>query len=107
MPSSACQTCALDRKSTRLNSSHTIISYAAVCLKKDGQPRPLQDAHLLIVETARAADAARAAGGGRQGGGERVRVPGGRSAVDGACFFFGWRRPGVPRFLPTDASPKG
>src|SRR3954462_12576484 len=29
------QTCALpDRKSTRLNSSHTIISYAAFCLKK-------------------------------------------------------------------------
>src|SRR3954465_13975151 len=47
MPSSACQTCALDRKSTRLNSSHTIISYAVFCLKKtderkrahrDGEP---------------------------------------------------------------------
>src|SRR3954467_8550122 len=36
MPSSACkkQTCALDRKSTRLNSSHTIISYAVFCSKK-------------------------------------------------------------------------
>src|SRR3954465_14204072 len=34
MPSSAGQTCALDRKSTRLNSSHTIISYAVFCLKK-------------------------------------------------------------------------
>src|SRR3954463_7797414 len=34
MPSSACKTCALDRKSTRLNSSHTIISYAVFCLKK-------------------------------------------------------------------------
>src|SRR3954466_16296407 len=34
MPSSACQTCA-DRKSTRLNSSHTIISYAVFCLKKN------------------------------------------------------------------------
>src|SRR4051795_13491349 len=33
MPSSACQTCA-DRKSTRLNSSHTLISYAVFCLKK-------------------------------------------------------------------------
>src|SRR3954465_14838009 len=33
MPSSACKTCALDRKSTRLNSSHTIISYAVFCLK--------------------------------------------------------------------------
>src|SRR5260221_5908896 len=26
--------CALDRKSTRLNSSHTVISYAVFCLKK-------------------------------------------------------------------------
>src|SRR3954466_7870891 len=31
------QTCALDRKSTRLNSSHTIISYAVFCLKKKTQ----------------------------------------------------------------------
>src|SRR4051795_6795925 len=30
------QTCALpDRKSTRLNSSHTLISYAVFCLKKN------------------------------------------------------------------------
>src|SRR3954462_2789842 len=35
MPSSGCKTCALDRKSTRLNSSHTIISYAVSCLKKN------------------------------------------------------------------------
>src|SRR3954462_4463663 len=34
MPSSGCKTSALDRKSTRLNSSHTIISYAVFCLKK-------------------------------------------------------------------------
>src|SRR4051795_7861565 len=34
MPSSACKTCALDRKSTRLNSSHTLISYAVFCLKQ-------------------------------------------------------------------------
>src|SRR3954463_16833937 len=35
MPSSGGQTCALpDRKSTRLNSSHTIISYDVFCLKK-------------------------------------------------------------------------
>src|SRR3954462_4428068 len=33
MPSSGGQTWA-DRKSTRLNSSHTIISYAVFCLKK-------------------------------------------------------------------------
>src|SRR3989337_109784 len=34
MPSSGGQTCALDRKSTRLNSSHGSISYAVFCLKK-------------------------------------------------------------------------
>src|SRR3954463_7113218 len=33
----AVHTCALDRKSTRLNSSHTIISYAVFCLKKKGK----------------------------------------------------------------------
>src|SRR5256885_11796680 len=36
---------ALDRKSTRLNSSHLVISYAVFCLKKNmqaGTPRPLR-----------------------------------------------------------------
>src|SRR5258708_27513552 len=31
-------TAALDRKSTRLNSSHQIISYAVFCLKKKNEP---------------------------------------------------------------------
>src|SRR3712207_7093132 len=31
----------LDRKSTRLNSSHANISYAVLCLKKKNSPRPL------------------------------------------------------------------
>src|SRR3989337_237270 len=35
MPSSGVQTCALDRKSTRLNSSHDSISYAVFCLKQN------------------------------------------------------------------------
>src|SRR5947208_10377463 len=30
-----------DRKSTRLNSSHQIISYAVFCLKKKNRPRPI------------------------------------------------------------------
>src|SRR5260221_7474683 len=30
----------VDRKSTRLNSSHTVISYAVFCLKKKNQPIP-------------------------------------------------------------------
>src|SRR3989337_383797 len=34
MPSSGGQTSALDRKSTRLNSSHGSISYAVFCLEK-------------------------------------------------------------------------
>src|SRR5260221_4592058 len=33
-----------DRKSTRLNSSHTVISYAVFCLKKKKQP------HLSLVQ---------------------------------------------------------
>src|SRR3954462_10401275 len=40
MPSSAGKTCALDRKSTRLNSSHTIISYAVLFLKKTTEEVP-------------------------------------------------------------------
>src|SRR4051795_11015760 len=40
MPSSALKTSALDRKSTRLNSSHTLISYAVFCLKKQKLVEP-------------------------------------------------------------------
>src|SRR2546427_5694582 len=32
----------VDRKSTRLNSSHSQISYAVFCLKKKNRPTPLQ-----------------------------------------------------------------
>src|SRR5260221_802603 len=35
---------AIDRKSTRLNSSHTVISYAVFCLKKEEQT-PLKQIH--------------------------------------------------------------
>src|SRR5438034_8650878 len=34
-----------DRKSTRLNSSHTVISYAVFCLKKKTSVRPLLRPH--------------------------------------------------------------
>src|SRR5256885_12655860 len=37
-PASAILTADLDRKSTRLNSSHLVISYAVFCLKKKSQP---------------------------------------------------------------------
>src|SRR3989337_1203138 len=39
MPSSGCQTCALDRKSTPLNYSHGSTSYAVFCLKKKTRSR--------------------------------------------------------------------
>src|SRR3989337_2594013 len=42
MPSSGVQKCALDRKSTRLNSSHGSISYAVFCLSKS---RRLDSSH--------------------------------------------------------------
>src|SRR3954463_12314187 len=46
MPSSGCKTCALDRKSTRLNSSHTIISYAVFCLEKEHEVGEEEDGSL-------------------------------------------------------------
>src|SRR5438034_8058338 len=42
-PSSATE----DRKSTRLNSSHTVISYAVFCLKKKKTKRQRQGKHAL------------------------------------------------------------
>src|SRR5260221_10230477 len=41
----------LDRKSTRLNSSHTVISYAVFCLKKKKKPRALSS--ICTTTTAR------------------------------------------------------
>src|SRR3954465_14883466 len=50
MPSSACKKNALDRKSTRLNSSHTIISDAVFCLKKKQTPAVVHDPPLLAYD---------------------------------------------------------
>src|SRR2546430_7087500 len=36
-----------DRKSTRLNSSHSQISYAVFCLKK--KKEPMQPVHILVI----------------------------------------------------------
>src|SRR3712207_6866914 len=41
----------LDRKSTRLNSSHANISYAVFCLKKKNNHRPFVTPFALRVET--------------------------------------------------------
>src|SRR2546427_7803135 len=40
----------LDRKSTRLNSSHSQISYAVFCLKKK-KKRAVRTSHIDIIET--------------------------------------------------------
>src|SRR5205085_3275401 len=42
----------LDRKSTRLNSSHSQISYAVFCLKKKSVNRPVDDVMPLLVALA-------------------------------------------------------
>src|SRR3989337_1647952 len=60
MPSSGGQTCALDRKSTRLNSSHGSISYAVFCLKQNAAGLVHQDdvgARAAAVDAAARADA--------------------------------------------------
>src|SRR5947207_12606747 len=36
-----------DRKSTRLNSSHTVISYAVFCLKKKNETKKIQKQHYI------------------------------------------------------------
>src|SRR3989337_2025414 len=71
MPSSGGQTSALDRKSTRLNSSHGSISYAVFSLKKTtklpGPCRPaLLGSPLCSAAASRRRRAARVVGGSRQ-----------------------------------------
>src|SRR5438132_4211027 len=39
-----------DRKSTRLNSSHTVISYAVFCLKKKNSTQTLQRSRMLQLQ---------------------------------------------------------
>src|ERR1022692_3142220 len=58
----SCQRCheRVDRKSTRLNSSHLVISYAVFCLKKkktlrDRRRRTRREVRLLRTQTAEAA----------------------------------------------------
>src|SRR3954465_499225 len=93
MPSSACKKCALDRKSTRLNSSHTIISYAVFCLKKQDD---IERDILLALP--------------HQGQGEPDLVPGARAGVvieahgvaENSRFFFKGRAgPRVPQPSPA------
>src|SRR3954467_8465383 len=97
MPSSGVQTCALDRKSTRLNSSHTIISYAVFCLKKK---YTLSD--LLLLPTDRNCSLFHSERGGASYFGRRSfvwawRMRGRVGAVLGLSVFF--KRTGPPRIL--------
>src|SRR3954449_12306491 len=71
-----------DRKSTRLNSSHTLISYAVFCLKKKKRPRRSQLPHPCLPFLS-----------------SRVRHPClcvifCSSAVGSCCFWYCW-----PTFL--------
>src|SRR2546427_1384073 len=54
IPSCSDVTMQKDRKSTRLNSSHSQISYAVFCLKKkNNTPQPIQTLHFAADATAR------------------------------------------------------
>src|SRR3954466_2411680 len=88
-----------DRKSTRLNSSHTIISYAVFCLKKKNQQssRPRSRASRRGVARPRAGTPRRVAW--RTGGvGGRARVGRGRTAL--LFFFLMIRRPPRSTLFP-------
>src|SRR3989337_1347024 len=88
MPSSAGQTSALDRKSTRLNSSHGSTSYAVFCLKKKkptSGPRARRPAPLApdaLVQLGPAAPAPSPRGGREQGA-----AAGERPGSSGFFFF--------------------
>src|SRR3954465_10642779 len=77
-----------DRKSTRLNSSHTIISYAVFCLKKKktagGPPVPLG----VAAPPASPAPPARAVPRGGAGAVPRRGVADGAGVRDPLLFFF-------------------
>src|SRR3954466_419957 len=85
MPSSGVQTCA-DRKSTRLNSSHTIISYAVFCLKKKTQSEIVAGSQAAVGRrNAQAPSVVAGAAGGRVRGGQAA---GHRAVPEGDCYFF-------------------
>src|ERR1039457_3718787 len=91
----------LDRKSTRLNSSHLVISYAVFCLKKNTKRRPASPQRR---------PAASACAGGRPEGAERtvVRRPPDRRRPSCRCcrlplsfvFFLMIRRPPRSTLFP-------
>src|SRR4051795_13128264 len=109
MPSSAFQTCALDRKSTRLNSSHTLISYAVFCLTKKSRgseehTSELQSqshlvCRLLLAKTNRRRVPRRRRSRGPARGGDA----GARGEAGHRLFFLMIRRPPKPTLFPYPA----
>src|SRR3954465_9814496 len=92
-----------DRKSTRLNSSHTIISYAVFCLTKREFRAPTP-ARCWTCWDSRASPPGRVRRRELAGGGEgRGAVAGGFLRFD-SCFFFLSVRP-PPEFPPFPLPP--
>src|ERR1022692_1897300 len=78
-------TIAIDRKSTRLNSSHLVISYAVFCLKKKEHRKGIRGSSCQALDTYSLS--------GRQGTADRGRSPQadlapGRETQQGIPFFF-------------------
>src|SRR5215204_3273927 len=84
-----------DRKSTRLNSSHTVISYAVFCLKKKKTAEGARVDQQRHTRDRRAAVVSRRRGRVRDGGG-----PGPRCLGRGCFFFLMIRRPPRSTLFP-------
>src|SRR3954466_6304143 len=82
-----------DRKSTRLNSSHTIISYAAFCLQKSPPPLALTSTPAAAAPAPRPPAPRPACGGAPRGAGRGRR----RGALDCAELVRFFAEVGRPR----------
>src|SRR3954464_5451698 len=92
------QTCALDRKSTRLNSSHTIISYAVFCLKKKRHYSCLSNTYLFFRHHATRHIATTTPQIQEAPGKHKAGKAG--ADVGNVLFFKGWAAPGVQPYYP-------
>src|SRR3954466_7121095 len=104
MPSAWSSDVCSDRKSTRLNSSHTIISYAVFCLKKQNNPGGARVGSPSYSGRARPARGARVPGGRGEEDGRAGRA-GGEGRVIGLdrFFFLVDRRPRASPLFPNAA----
>src|SRR5438034_6275164 len=74
-----------DRKSTRLNSSHTVISYAVFCLKKKGRAIPQSFVELCFIPDKERLGGVAEGEGNQMGGVARNRESDGEATEIGAC----------------------